>query len=105
MTERINQQMLDRKIELLNKITGSPAKPYRQEADGRYYANPGNFHIDSAYGGYALHRMSNESGGAGYPHGFPHGYFNRRELFEYLCAFIAGIELAQREARKEALDV
>jgi hypothetical protein len=90
-------------LEYLNRITGSPATPYTRGADGKLTANVGNFHLYRAYGGYSIHRMANESGGITNPCG--HGVFSKREVFDRLTNFIAGIEFqqrAEREAREAA---
>lgn len=62
MSNRITITDLKRLAARLNQMTGAPAEPYTRDADGRLRANIGNFHISQAYGGYALHRMVNESG-------------------------------------------
>jgi hypothetical protein len=91
--ERITKNMLDMRVEYLNKITNSPAKPYQRDARGKLVANPGNFHLDGAYGGYSLCRMSTTGGGCSDV--FSTGHMPKRELFEKLCAFIQGIEFHQ----------
>jgi hypothetical protein len=74
---------------MLNRMTNSPENPY-EGGDGKWIAQPGNFHISGAYGGYALHRMSNENGGV---HDiFSRGHMPARELYELIHAFRRGLE-------------
>lgn len=63
MATRITITDLKRLAARLNQMTGSAGEPYTRDTDGRGRANIGNFHISQAYGGYALHRMTNEAGG------------------------------------------
>jgi hypothetical protein len=90
-------------LDYLNRITESHATPYTRGADGKLTANVGNFHLYRAYGGYSIRRMANESGGITNPCG--HGAVSKREVFDRLTNFIAGIEFQQRaelEAREAA---
>ncbi len=74
----------------INRMTGSPLEPYV----GRV-AQIGNYHLSQAYGGVALHRMANESGGV---HDVLRiGHVSKRELQGALFAFISGIEAAKGE--------
>ena len=50
----------------------------------------GNFHIDSAYGGVALYRMDNESGGC--EDVLKCGHTTKGNLAELMHAFIRGLE-------------
>jgi len=83
--QRITEAHLQAKIDRLNKITGSPAKPY---TNGK--ANIGNFHLSHAYGGVCLHRMYNDGGGVSSP--LSTGHVSKRELAGLLDAYISGIE-------------
>lgn len=82
--ERDLQGLCDR----LNELTSSPSK---QWIDGS--AQIGNFHISSAYGGHALHRMHNTAGGV--EDILNAGYRTKRELYEQIHAYIRGIESEQ----------
>ena len=95
MTTRITIANLESVVDRINRLTGSPATPWRREGD-RNRANIGNYHLSHAYGGVSLHRMANESGGVTTPLGS--GHVPKRELYEQLHAFVRGIEAAQ-EAR------
>jgi hypothetical protein len=92
MTSRITSKTLDAIAARLNKITNSPAEPYTRTAEGKLQANIGNFHISGAYGGYALYRMVNTSGGVSDV--FNCGHMKARELADRMYAYERGIELA-----------
>lgn len=55
---------LENAVARLNRSTNSPLESYTK-ADNKFTANVGNYHLDGAYGGYSLCRMSNASGGGG----------------------------------------
>ena len=61
--------------------------------DGQYRSNVGNYHLSGAYGGYALHRMDNESGGVRDVFGC--GHQPKRELANRMHAFISGLEASK----------
>lgn len=97
MATRITDKDLNNRCDYLNKLTGSPAAPYAPWVEGQpntQRAQVGNFHISGAYGGVQLHRISNTGGGVSTP--LNTGYVTKRELYEALSAFIAGIELERR---------
>jgi superoxide dismutase len=89
MAERITQKHIEALVGRLNKTTKSPAEPYTN-VDGKFTANIGNYHIDSAYGGVALHRM--ECNGGSVSDVFRSGHTTKRELAERIHAFLAGFE-------------
>ena len=76
----------------LNNMTNMPLEAYRKEGNG-YVPNPGNFHIDEAYGGYALYRMSME--GTGETDVLKTGHTSARNLYEQIHAFIRGIDFVK----------
>ena len=88
--ERVTEKMLQYKIDYLNEITGNPLKPWEKDSDGKMRANIGNYHRSGAYGGVALHQMMNDGGGVNDP--FRSGHMPKRELYNRICAMIAGIE-------------
>lgn len=90
MTQRITKHMLELQIIRINELANTPNEPY-SKIDGKFKANPGNYHLDWAYGGVQLVKMSNEGGGISCPIG--QGYDTKRELFGKLTSFIAGIAL------------
>ena len=88
---RITNRDLELMVNQLNAITDSPLETYsRNQENTRSIANVGNFHISSAYGGVALHRISNPSGSVSTPLGL--GHVTKRELYDSMSAFLAGIE-------------
>ena len=87
---RITQKDLDLKVNLLNEITGSPLTGWTR-TDGKNTANIGHFYISQAYGGVNLVRNVNSGGGVSET--LSCGHMPKKELYQMLCAFIAGIEL------------
>lgn len=77
-------------VDRINRITHSPMESYVKGEDGKYVAQIGNYHLDGAYGGYALHRMHNKSGGIEDVLGV--GHVPKAELERLLFAFIRGLE-------------
>jgi hypothetical protein len=88
MSTRITRAHLDAKCATINNLTKSPLEPSRM-VDGKWTANVGNYHISGAYGGYCLHRMSNEGGGASDV--FSCGHISARELAGLMSAHMAGL--------------
>ena len=84
MTNRVTEKQLQAIVDRINRITGSPAEPY---INGK--AQPGNYHISHAYGGVALHRMSNTCGGVSSP--LSTGHIPKRELANLMWAYISGL--------------
>jgi len=78
---------LENNIRVLNNVTGQPGASYAS-CDGKYKAQIGNYHLSCAYGGYALHQMSNEAGGV--DDVFRSGHIPARELNGKIDAFIQG---------------
>ena len=76
MTQRITEKDLHSRIDYLNKITGNAMEPYNISPAG-CDPNPGNYHLDSAYGGHGLARMC-ESGGITKIIG---GFYPKKELY------------------------
>ena len=84
--DRITEANLQGLCDRLNRVTGSPEKPY---IDGK--CQIGNYHISHAYGGVCLHRMHNDGGGVTEP--LYCGHCPKRELWNRMHAFLKGIEL------------
>jgi hypothetical protein len=93
MTTRITIKHLDAKADTINRMTNSPVESSRT-VDGKWTANVGNYHISRAYGGYCLHRMCNESGGA--RDVFSCGHVPARELAGLMSAYTTGLYDATR---------
>lgn len=90
MANVITAKNLQAVCDRINKTTGSPAEP--RNATG---ANIGNYHLSSAYSGYALHRTVNASGGIRDISNS--GYLSKRALYDLMHAYLAGYE-AGKEA-------
>lgn len=89
MKNTITIKFLEAQVERLNIITGSPVATYIKSG-GQYDAQVGNYHLSGAYGGYALHRVGNQSGGISDV--FRCGHVSKRELSDRISAMICGIE-------------
>ena len=87
---QITIKQIQIQVDRLNQITGSPETPYSKDSNGKFHGNIGNFHISQAYGGVCIHRMANDCGGVTTP--IFHGHVPKREAFNQLVAYIAGIE-------------
>jgi hypothetical protein len=81
---RITDKDLDNLCDQINKATKSPMLSYSYTG-----ANPGCYFISHAYGGVQLQRISNTGGGVTTPLGG--GYVTKRELYEKLSAYLAGL--------------
>lgn len=93
--ERITDKHLEAVCKRINTVLGMPLEPYSKGDDGRYVANVGNFHISHAYGGVELYRMYNDGGGVSTPIGG--GHVTKRELYNRMHAYLAGIEAGKAE--------
>lgn len=98
MPDRITQAHLEAVVTRINSLAGMPPAPYYQDAEGRYHAAEGVFHISQAYGGVSLHRMMRD-GGSGTTD--ITGRMSRRELYHALHAFRDGLSEG-REVEGEA---
>ena len=87
---RITERDLKAVVNRINQITGSPLEPYTKQDDGGFKANPGNYHLDHAYGGVSLKRMCNEGGGVSDV--INSGYTTKRDLYNLMQAYIRGLE-------------
>lgn len=88
--QRITDRDIKGALDRLNNVLGRSTEPYTKGEDGKYHANIGNFHVNSAYGMVGLHEMFNEGGGVR-SHG---GLVTKRELYERIHAMLDGISLA-----------
>ena len=90
--QRIGVKNLQAVVDRINRMAGSPMEPWVRGEDGKLRGQIGNYHLDGAYGGYALHRMVNEGGGI---INITDGYRPKRELYDLLFAFIRGMETCE----------
>lgn len=96
--DRITRAQLESVVTRINSIAGMPPAPYYADAEGRYHAAEGNFHLEEAYGGTRLLRMMRD-GGSGTQD--ITGRMSRRELYHALHAFRDGLSEG-REVEGEA---
>ncbi len=79
---------LEHLVTRINVAAGTPTEQYTRTDDGRCKANPGNYHLSSAYGGHQLCQMVNDGGGA---RNITSGYVSKRELYYQMRAFLEGM--------------
>lgn len=92
---RITQANLEAVVARINRMTNSPDESYKRDEAGKLRAQVGNYHLSYAYGGVSLHRMVNESGGV---HDVLRiGHVPKRELYNAMFSFIAGLDAAGGE--------
>lgn len=89
MNRRITRKFLEAQCETLNRITNSPEQPW-DRSSGRAVGQIGNYHISGAYGGYSLHRTTNEGGAV--DDVLSCGHIKARELSERISAYTRGLE-------------
>lgn len=89
MAKIITLKNLQAVVDRINTTTGSPVEQYTK-VDGKLLANIGNYHLSGAYGGYALHRMVNASGGI--TDISNSGHVSKRALYDLLHMYLAGYE-------------
>ena len=94
MQIQITLKNLQAVVDRINTTTGSPVEQYTS-VDGKLLANIGNYHLSGAYGGYALHRMDNLSGGI--TDISKSGYVSKRALYDLLHMYLAGYEAGKGE--------
>jgi hypothetical protein len=94
MQIQITLKNLQAVVDRINKATGSPVEQYTK-ANGKLVANIGNYHLSGAYGGYALYRMVNASGGI--RDISDSGYMTKRALYDLMHAYLAGYEAGKGE--------
>jgi hypothetical protein len=86
---RVTLKDLESIVNRINRITNSPEASWTKDKSGKLRSNIGNYHLDGAYGGWTLHRMSNESGGV--EDVLRVGYVSKPELQRLLFAFESGL--------------
>ena len=88
MSNRVTQKDLENVVDRINRITGNNIATHTRDKSG-IRSNVGNYHLDYAYGGVRLVQYMNEHGGIRV---IIDGFGTKRELYEKMHAFIAGIE-------------
>lgn len=94
--QRVTIAELQSIIDRINRVTGSPMLPYSMGDDGHHRANPGNYHLSRAYGGFCLHRMSTTGGGVRTP--LMSYHVPARELRDQMLAYVYSLEAAREAA-------
>lgn len=89
--ERITNKQLEYLVSEINEKLNRPKQPYTRDENGIIKANIGNFHLSWAYGGVCLHEMMNEGGGVSTP--LVYGHVPKRELYNAMRAFLAGLNM------------
>ena len=98
--KRITHKHLDEMIRIINRRTKNAEKPYTNDENGIAQPNPGCFYLDEAYGGCKLVQM-NPNGGTGEIDVLESGYVSKRELFNLMRAFDAGLQYEYRRQMRE----
>lgn len=98
MPDRITRAHLDAIVTRINSLAGMPPAPFYADAEGRYHAAEGCFHLEEAYGGTRMLRMVRD-GGSGTQD--ITGRMSRRELYHALHAYRDGLSEG-REVEGEA---
>lgn len=88
---RITNDDIDRRIEYLNDITDNYQAPY-ELVDGKLKHMVGCYYRSGAYGGVRLEQICVGGGARDIS---PHGYGTKRQLYDFLNAYIKGIELGK----------
>ena len=91
MSNRITQSDLEHRVKQINEVTDSSSEPYTKDRDGQLAANIGNHHLDYAYGGVRLVKMVNLGGAITVLSNG--GFGTKRELYNWMDAFLAGIAI------------
>lgn len=92
MTDAVTQRDVEAVCRRINRIVnGTDETSVWERVDGEYRANVGVYYVDGAYGGVALYRVANESGGV--TDVFRIGHVTKRQLRDAMFAFIEGISL------------
>ncbi len=92
--DRITQKDLVYLVDQINTATNSPMESWaRNGEEGKreigFNANIGNYHLDYAYGGVQLSRMVSNGGAVSTISSG--GYGTKRELYNWMKAFLAGM--------------
>ena len=93
--KRITELDIERRIERLNQLTGAALEPYTKVGGGKLTANIGTYYLSGAYGGWRLEKIVNSRGGAADV--LQSGFTTKRDLYNQLNSYIAGIETHTRD--------
>lgn len=87
---------LENLVERINDASGNTHTTWERDGAGVLKSNIGNYHLDGAYGGWALHQIMNESGGV---HDIFHGHYTKKELHSKMQAFLLGMRQAEESIK------
>jgi len=92
MSNRITDKDLQAVVDRINRAIGTPMTPYKpyDPAIGAQ-PNANNFHLSHAYGGVCLHQMSSREGCTGIRTVLCGGHVPKRELYNLMHAYLAGL--------------
>lgn len=94
--QRITRPFVEKQLENLNRTTGMPLQPYLNLGDGKgIIPQAGNYHLDSAYGGYKFVRMSTTEGESGTNDIGNMGYVSLKVISNYIRMFAEGYRAAK----------
>ena len=89
------------RVDHLNRVLGKPLHHSVTNSEGKYlHAAVGNFHLEGAYGGWKLVQIVNEAGGV---RDISTGYRSKREVYEFLNAYLDGIHEGVKTEQLAAL--
>lgn len=89
MAVRISEADLLKQVLIINKMTGNPVDTYDSNGD----INDGNYHLEYAFGGVRLLRIK---ANGGFTNPLNTGFIPKKELYQGLLFFIAGLEAAKK---------
>lgn len=89
---RITLKMLESQIAELNRLAGFEGCKLWTRYGNRNRATVGMYYLDQAYGGCNLAKIVTDGGGITFPLG--NGMRTKRELYNELSAYLAGIRYA-----------
>ena len=86
-------KMLERRVSLLNDMTGAAQEPYQTERDANRHliAKVGTYYISGAYGGHRLERMTRGGGATDIS-----PRLSKPALADWINAYINGIEIGMK---------
>lgn len=92
MTTRISERDLENVCKRINKATGNKEAAATWDENGKTIYNIGTYIFDAAYGGYQFQQIVSDGGSVRTISSG--GYVPKRELYNQMQAFLAGIEAA-----------
>jgi hypothetical protein len=93
---RVIKADLQKLVDRLNVLTGAPLTRFDTASANCLKENIGHCVLYSAYGLYGLHRISDADGGTNQILSVRH----KRELYDLLCALVAGVEIGLSISKK-----